>query len=108
LGVFPTIFANNAKGTHLYNRVLAALYRPIIIPRKRFPTGWATPFLPSDEIFLETNSGTAKAPQRDPVIRTRMCLCHSVIFAVTAIYFPFSMLFKNIDNWKRKYAACRV
>jgi hypothetical protein len=59
---FPTILANNAKGTHLYNRGLAALYRPIIIPRKRFSAGSATPFLPSGEIFLKQNSGTAKAP----------------------------------------------
>jgi hypothetical protein len=66
LGVFPTIFANNAKGSHTYNRVLAALYRPITIPRKRFSAGWATPFLPSGEIFFETKlwhcKGTLERP----------------------------------------------
>jgi hypothetical protein len=66
LGVFPTIIANNAKGTYLYSRVLAALYRPIIIPRKGFSAEWATPFQPSGKIFLETKlwccKGTSKRP----------------------------------------------
>jgi hypothetical protein len=66
LGVFPTILVNNAKGTHLYSRVLAGLYRPLIIPIKRFSAGWATPFSPNGKTFVETKfwhcKGTSKRP----------------------------------------------
>jgi hypothetical protein len=61
LGVFPTILANNAKGTHLYNRVLAALNSPRIMLRKKSSAGWTTPLLLTGEIFVKTKLWAAKA-----------------------------------------------
>jgi hypothetical protein len=102
LGVFPPIFANNTTGTHLYNRVLAALYRPITIPRKRFFAEWATPFLPSGEIFLETKLWHCKGTLERPNDIYKNVLMSLSDLGRNGIYFRFFVLFK------RKYATCQV
>jgi hypothetical protein len=94
LGVFPTILANNAKGTHLYSRVLAALYRPIIIPRKGFSAEWATPFRPSGEIFLERKLWHRKGTSKRPNDMYKNVLMSLSDLCSNRNIFPISMLFK--------------
>jgi hypothetical protein len=92
--VFPTILANNAKGTHFCSRVLATLYRPIIIPRKGFSAEWATPFRPSGEIFLERKLWHRKGTSKRPNDMYKNVLMSLSDLCSNRNIFPISMLFK--------------
>jgi hypothetical protein len=89
----------------LYNSVLAASYRPIILPRKRFSARWATPFLPSGEIFLEIKlwhcKGTLERPNNiyKNVLMSLSDLCSN------GNIFPTFHAVQKYRQLKKKYAA---